>query len=55
MSENDNEEKVVRCSACGLEIQEHALCYEIKYGTLINGRFQPQERFMLVHAACLKD
>ena len=55
MAESDQEEPKILCGVCGLEISPGGLCYEIRYGTLMNNRFSPQETYMLVHSACLKE
>lgn len=55
MFDEENEEPKVYCGVCGQEIREHGLCYEIRYGTLMNNKFQSQEHYMIVHSDCLKE
>ena len=55
MNDEEKDQPKVVCGVCGLEIKEHALCYEIRYGTIMGTRFVHQEPYMIVHSNCLKE
>ena len=51
----EDEERRIFCGVCGTEIKPREMCYEIRYGIMMNTRFEPQEPYMVVHSHCLKE
>jgi hypothetical protein len=55
MSEANEDAPRLVCGVCHRPIDDRDMCYEIRYGLNMNGRFEGQEVYMVVHSSCLKE